>query len=364
MLQNYCNMFILISDIAKILDTESQYNWQINFHSSLKQLYSDMEIDYKYKEKIKKVESLLYTMCDIFDKYAPYNIPIDEKKERLENIYKSNQVTQRTEEWYNDSKKMLTASEFHVLFESERTRGLLVMNKLNINKRESQKAVATGFMTPFDWGIRFEPVVKQYLESIWKCKIYDCGRLKHKENNRLGASPDGIIIDCEDSERFGRLLEIKCPYTRKIKDIVPFEYWVQMQIQMEVSNLIECEYVEMEIISSKPKELNIDLSGDYIYKNTMYLLQKDNILVYAYTVEERDKYFTDGYDLFETIPYAISKVNNILVKRDTGWYKSTIDLQNKFWEDVENNNFVVPEPKYKKAKKLNKENDCMISDEK
>jgi len=360
MLRNYQNMFILVSDLAKLVDNNETYNWRYSFHISLKKLYEDLEIEYKYKEKIKKVESLLYTINDCFDKYSNYIITNNEKQKRLDTIFNKKQVEQRTEAWYEETKHVLTASEFYKLFESDRTRGTLVVSKKQPVKFDLQKAVPTHTMTPFDWGIRFEPVVKNYIECAWKCKVYDCGRIRHETNSKLAASPDGIIIECDDEKKVGRLIEIKCPYTRKSNNIIPFPYWVQMQIQMEVTNLVECEYIEVEILSKNPKQLDLDLSGNYIDKKELYLLLKDCTYVYAYSISERDTYVSDGYELIETIEFAITNIFNEVVKRDEKWYETTLPIQEEFWKDV-NSDYKLPEPKYKKHKV--EKNECLITEE-
>jgi hypothetical protein len=63
---------------------------------------------------------------------------------------------------------------------------------------------------------------------------------------------------------------------------------------------------------------------------------------------------------YESIEYAIRKVHNVVVKRDTKWYNSTLEKQAEFWNDVQkarNNEFVLAEPKYKRQKQ------CMIVEE-
>lgn len=360
MLGIYQNMFILVSDLAKLVDNDASYNWQYSFHISLKKLYEDLEIEYKYKEKIKKVESLLYTMNDLFDKYSNYVISDEEKQKRLDSIFQKKQVEQRTEEWYEETKHILTASEFYKLFESDRTRGTLVLSKKQPEKFTMQKAVPSHTMSPFDWGIRFEPVVKNYIESIWNCKVYDCGRIRHETNSKLAASPDGIIIQCNNKNKVGRLIEIKCPYTRKSNNIIPYHYWIQMEIQMEVTNLVECEYIEVEILSKNPKNLDLDLSGNYMYKGELYLMLQDNTYNYAYDITEKDKYISNGYEVIETIEYAIINIFNQVVKRDEKWYETTIPVQKEFWKDV-NSDYKLPEPKYKKQKV--EKNECLITEE-
>lgn len=357
-------MFALISDLAKIHDEtslSSSYNWQSMYHQSLKQTLNDLEMDERNKEKVKKVESLLFTMIDTFNKYSNISSPKDVLQETIETIFSSHQVEQRSDQWYEDMKHMLTASEFSSLFEGDRTYQNLVLSKINPEKRNTIKACPTGTLVATGWGIRFEPVVRNYLETTWECKIYEAGRLKHATNSRLGASPDGIIINSKD--RFGRLVEIKCPYSRKIGEGIPYKYWVQMQIQMEVTNLFECEYVEVEIESINPKKLTLDLSGNYLEKGFIYLVEKDNEYMYLYSEEEKNKYVQNDYNLMETIPYGIKNIYIVCVKRDISWYESTKVNQETFWNDVEkakSGDYILMEPRVKKQKL----NECLIVEEK
>ena len=48
--------------------------------------------------------------------------------------------------------------------------------------------------------------------------------------------------------RNGRMLEIKCPYSRVINGIVPDNYEVQMQIQLEVCDLEICDFCKLEYV--------------------------------------------------------------------------------------------------------------------
>ena len=363
MMASYTNMFTILSDLARlqedILDCSSHeknmLRWQDVYHSSLKQLLQDSEFDAETKTKIKNTESLLFSMYDMFYKYSKTTVSKDSLKDTLQYIYNAHQVEQRTPQWYEDMKCVLSASEFHKLFESERTRAHLVFSKVNPEKRDSPHALPTHCMRAMDWGVRFEPVVKRYLERMWKCSIYDCGRLKHQTQKGLAASPDGIIIT-EECDKYGKLVEIKCPYSRKIGGIVPEEYWMQMQIQLEVTNLSECEYVEVEIVSKTAKNMNPDLSGNALEKGTMWLVEKDGIYKYVYSESEKE----EGFNEVESIEYNIVEVHNVLVKRDKKWYESTQDVQTQFWNDVEKaraNDFVLPEPKYKRLKQ------CMFVEE-
>ena len=47
---------------------------------------------------------------------------------------------------------------------------------------------------------------------------------------------------------FGRMLEIKNVVSREITGIQKSEYWIQMQLQMEVCELNECDFLETKFI--------------------------------------------------------------------------------------------------------------------
>ena len=61
----------------------------------------------------------------------------------------------------------------------------------------------------------------------------DFGCIKDKNYSFLGASPDGINVD-DTSPLFGRMLEIKNIVNREITGEPKKEYWIQMQMQMNI----------------------------------------------------------------------------------------------------------------------------------
>ena len=243
------------------------------------------------------------------------------------------QIPQRTPAWYAQGKEVLTASEFSKLFGTPRCVSQLVMGKVPTPTTQSTNRLAcmTCEMGPFDWGVRFEPVVKQILEKKWKVKIAEAGRILHPTDTHVAASPDGIFLEAEDPARVGRLVEIKCPITRKVGEGIPFEYWCQMQVQMEVTGIGECDYVEVKLDSIQGSAT--DLSG--VVEGYMWLLQNPNTceMKYAYTEEEVKA--LEGWDLTETIPWRVNKLYTETVVRDKGWYQGTSEMRKQFWESVE-----------------------------
>jgi hypothetical protein len=72
---------------------------------------------------------------------------------------------------------------------------------------------------------------------------HEIGLHPHPVYNWLGGSPDGITES-------GKLLEIKCPMMRAIKDEVPIHYMPQLQLLMEILDLETCDFIQY-----KPDEL-------------------------------------------------------------------------------------------------------------
>ena len=287
----------------------------------------------------------------------------EERLAHVDSLATSVQVAQRTPEWYKQSKSLLTASEFSNILGTPRSISNLALQKvapLSENLRQNVKACCTPEMGPFDWGIRFEPVVKQVLERMNRIKILELGRIVHSENLRLAASPDGIIIDADDICRIGRLLEIKCPITRKIDGTIPRDYWCQMQIQMEVTNIDECDYVEMSFESAykastynEMESKNICVPELYdietqrpLYCGCMWLLQDPESLElkYVYTHLEREAAEEEGWCIQEIIPWHLKRVFRTTVVRNREWYASTLIKQEEFWKRVEDAHQGLIEP--------------------
>jgi hypothetical protein len=273
------------------------------------------------------------------------SMPKEQRMAKVQALQALPQIPQRSDEWFRQFGKILTASEFSAVFVTNKRRRDLVYSKanpptdVNINFRH---ACPTESLTATSWGIRFEPVVKQLLEHRDKWKIYESGRIHHKTNTHLAASPDGIVESAQNPKDIGKLVEIKCPYSRTIGKEIPSDYWIQMQIQMEVTDLDECEYVECTIVSKKPNQDVLDLSGT-TYQGFVYLCKPDvpdgEPFEYQYLYGEIGSQqmpeLPEGYVCVETIPWGLQAWHRKLVSRDRAWYEATIPWQEAFWRDVE-----------------------------
>ena len=89
--------------------------------------------------------------------------------------------------------------------------------------------------------------------------IDDYGCIRHRTIPFIGASPDGICSPKSKNRNLvGRMLEIKCPKSRKIDGIPPTVYAVQVQAQLEVCELEYCDFLECKIVEYDSKKKYIE----------------------------------------------------------------------------------------------------------
>jgi hypothetical protein len=169
------------------------------------------------------------------------------------------QTPQKSVAWHAESRNMLSGHEFGgVVLGSAAEHAACVAKKcaapavIDESCTDSQTVFLTpeAGLSPFKWGWRYEPVAR----DIFACCFAEggavndeLGRVRHSSLPRLGASPDGLVVN---GPRSGRLVEIKCPISREINGTIPMKYWVQMQLQAEVCDVDAVEYIEVQFGAS------------------------------------------------------------------------------------------------------------------
>lgn len=333
--------------------------------TEIEQQYIDRIIEmydeqFKYRLSQKSLNSSVIPTIDT-------DIPT---QEFLDTLISRKQVEQRTPEWYAQMTKIISASELGSLFASPRTRAKLVMSKtVEYTPRFQPLAVPSDYMSAFDWGIRFEPVVKLIYEAKYGAKIKDLGRMIHPEDDRCSASPDGLIYECITvPDKKGRLIEIKCPVSRVIDGKIPKDYYAQMQMQLQVTGCKKCEYVEASFAS---KYNNSPIKeGPSQFSGIIALIRYDEIkgdqeFYYIYgPINEHDwqPEIKDSEEIVELIPWRLFQWSEQTVLRNEDWWISLKPLINKFWDDVataKRGEFEVPEST-RPQKRARKDDDCMI----
>ena len=130
---------------------------------------------------------------------------------------------------------MITASDFGA-----------ILGHSKYDTRNSVLKKKCGLGPPFQgnkftkWGVKYEEVATDIYRYLNKTEVLEFGCIPHPKYSFLGASPDGITPN-------GVMLEI-VPYSREFqKDDIPPHYYDQMQGQLEVCNLDECDFLQCKI---------------------------------------------------------------------------------------------------------------------
>jgi hypothetical protein len=332
--------------------------WWSAVNQEWKSILSEIETTEEFQEKAQEVLECFQIGYDCIQEAALTCPAETQVKEMLATIQAKPQSVQRTDEWYKEMRNTLTASEFYQLFSSPRSRGTLVLSKLPQEREFGAPRLSclTMEMTPLDWGIRFEPLAKLVLEKHWSVRIAELGRLHHHTIKGLAASPDGIIVEPDTSPVYGNLVEIKCPSSRVIGKGVPKDYWYQMQLQLEVTEMPVCQYSEFHFKSYTAQKQTFDLSGDYVEKGILCVIQNEDIqkLDYRYGPlgdMEWTPTLEDGWELLERVPWGLEKMWIQPVLRDEAWFQSVLPVIYEFWQDVEKAQrgaFICPESSVKR----------------
>lgn len=360
---------MLISDISQCLE-----DWAKTIpkphHLDLVEEWKDSMKSYvaaSYPEDDDTVDSITAGLLEAYTAWTAnasntYTSPVDHDVTHA--LMLRPQTTQRTTDWYTEFKRCLTASELYKVFGSPRERGTLILQKagkIEISGRGQKLVCYREKMAPFDWGICFEPVVKLIIEYDWEAMIHECGRFIHLVDTRLAASPDGLILRAKKyPEMAGHLLEIKCPKSRQIGLKIPMEYFYQMQLQMEVTGVRACEYVEVKFEFTDTELVNLpndtwcgkiavvgcfcDESGTwnpckYEYGPVNDLSWKPDLGLNEQTLQ-LNTWICPKRNLYHK-----------RVLRDEGWFSTLLPKIAEFWSDVElakEGKFTLPDSSRKK----------------
>ena len=286
---------------------------------------------------------------------------MEDKINKLRNIP---QPVQRTSEWYTFRHNLITASNAHKAFDSKSSINQLIYEKCQPVKsgNQNEEIKMTNLNTPLHWGQKYEPLSVMVYEHLYNTKVEDFGCLPHSQYSFIGASPDGIIVN-QESDRFGRMLEIKNVVSREITGIPKKEYWVQMQLQMEVCNLDECDFLETKfieydnadaywsdtnVVANTVAETNVSAVKKGVI---MYFHTKEGKPFYKYmplnivTFKDVSEWQEQMIDLYQSSEYKyiwikdcywkLAILSCVLVCRNRQWFHDNIDELGELWSIIE-----------------------------
>ena len=222
------------------------------------------------------------------------NIIINSRN-NLHKLLAQPQVAQRSPEWYELRKNRLTASAIAQAIGKGK-----FASKADLLKDKAFPELAAPFDSysspPLRHGIILEDMTARcYSQRLNNIKIHNFGMIPHETLGCFGASPDGI-------NELGIMVEIKTPYRRRVDGNIPHEYMLQMQGQMAVCNLKECDFVDAEIF------FNYNSLDHYINDSDILNNKKDHGIVIEYCdIETKVKshvYSPEDLSIQECISWA------------------------------------------------------------
>jgi len=273
--------------------------------------------------------------------------PNIDKINKLFKYYKTKeQPDQRTTEWHEFRYGGLTASSIWKALDSESSRNSLIYKKccpLQINN-------GININSPFHNGHKYEPLSIIIYEQKYNTTIGEFGCISHKQFDFLRASPDGINTN-PSSQLYGRAVEIKNPVSREITGIPKKDYWIQMQLQMEVWDLNECDFVETlfkeyeTYVEFKNNELAFNKTYDDKLKGVLVMMNNGSEPIYHYAPitynEEQfdiwyDKLLDDNKHLtwIKNIYWHLEKYSCVLVVRNQIWFDHVYHRLEQTWNTI------------------------------
>ena len=302
--------------------------------------------------------------------YNKYNI-----NNEVINLSNLKQYKQREPEWYEARKNMISASDMASVFKRNKYKS---KNQL-LKDKVLQDSTFTGNKFTRH-GQKYEDVASIIYQYRNNYNIIEFGLLIHPLYSFVGASPDGITHN-------GRMLEIKCPYSRVINGIVPDNYEVQMQIQLEVCNLEICDFCEIRVHSYDTLEEyledyyedNIDIPINcnklekgliigaknniddvYIYFYPKPYMLQHNSLLFKWR-DETEFLLKTQYNYVEPCYWYLTEYSCVEVKRNKEWFDNNIHIIKEFWEEIEYYRDNIELFKSLQPKKRQKKNDSEVN---
>lgn len=283
--------------------------------------------------------------------------------EHMRVVNSAYQPAQRTPEWYAFRHGLITASNIWKVLGSEANINSLICEKCKPNRDratsvddglEDEVFTVVNTQSPLHWGVKYEPVTAMIYEHRGNLVLGEFGCIQHREHEFIGASPDGIVIT-HDHPAYGRMLEIKNVVNREINGIPSMPYWIQMQVQMEVCDLEECDFVEtvfkeydyteeeLFYTNSCKYQYNgvilyfikrdfVDSSPKYIYMPLTCNIEKESIDIW---IEQQKQANKDDYVLFKRIYWYCEIYSCVLVHRNKEWFAAALPKIRDVWTTIE-----------------------------
>ena len=390
----------MLNDILRNIDVSKYHDYQFDeyvygeIYSTFSEHVNENDFRHLYESYI---DDMYYDVGaqvrSIKDPYViskinenTYNSPsfVCRMEEQVKYLSSIPQPEQRTPEWYEFRYNHITGSNAWKIFSTESCQRQLYYEKLSPLVISETKHTNNMSDNPLNWGHKYEPLTTKFYEYYNNVQVGEFGCIPHKEIPFLAASPDGIVVE---GNTIGRMLEIKNVVSREITGVPKMEYYVQMQIQMEVCDLDECDFVETKFIEYESYHDFIH-DDEKIKKGMMIVILKDgNHFIYEYspllkTEEKSLDEFTEQiykkyglnentlsssetndngeakYKWFNNIYWKLDVYSHVLVPRNKNWFDEMFPSMNEFWNNViEERTIEDSYLKYQPKKRVKKQED-------
>ena len=257
---------------------------------------------------------------DIFEKMCMIDpsVSLDYVQNRLKKIKKFRKklielqkipvVEQRSKEWYDMRDTMITASDFG----SAMGKGKFTSKKEFFRKKCKHEDVPFMTSPPTTWGVKYEEVANMIYKERNNVEVFEFGLVRDQNTSYLGASPDGINDN-------GIMVEYKCPFRKKeIPGQIIEQYYIQMQGQMEVCGLDECDFFECLIDEYMDFDEWIEVYGN---RDSLREGSRERGIIITEIVDNSNVYHYSPVNLCDSVG-CMREWMNENVKKMTNFYVS------------------------------------------
>jgi putative phage-type endonuclease len=167
----------------------------------------------------------------------------------VEALLTRQQWAQRTPEWYEVRRSLLTASDAAAALGIKPFASYAGCPKADLLKKKLDNLPFSNIYTQH--GQKYEDEARDLMAEQLGETVLDFGLLVHPTETWLAASPDGVTTS-------GKLVEIKCPLRRKIiPGHVPEHYLPQVQVQMFVCGIDSTLFVQYKPAPDKFMDITV-----------------------------------------------------------------------------------------------------------
>ena len=306
--------------------------------------------DFDMEYHIYDAMEIYFYKNNAFRSYASTTILKKPNKRRISKqlsaYKKKEQPEQHSDEWFRFRHEGLSASSIWKALDTQSNKNNIIYNKCKPLKIRR----TINITSPMHNGHKYEPLSLMQYEFDKKTTVGEFGCVSHTKYPFLRASPDGINID-PDSKLYGRLVEVKNPTSRELDGKPKKDYWIQMQIQMEVWNLDECDFLET-VYKEYETETDFCNDGDTFTrtsknkrKGVIVQFYDGNKPIYKYpTVDCSEEEFNVWFDntlddntnltWVTNIYWRLEDYSCVLVPRNKKWFNAVYPELKEVWDTI------------------------------